>query len=414
MSEPPSPETTLDWSVGLPAEWEVREMGREVWVRARLGWKGLTADEYVSEGIPMLATPNIKDEDIDYAGANKISLERYQESPEIMLKDGDVLLTKDGSTIGTVNTVRRLLAPATVNGSIAVLTPTGNLDGRFLYWFLASAYAQALFDRLRGGMGVPHLFQRDINRIRIPIPPPDEQRSIADFLDRETARIDELIAEQRRLVDLLHERRRAVLDEVTSAVIGERIKLKHLFNPSSVANCTSEEVLSVYRDYGVIPKASRVDNFNRTPENLERYLLVRPGDLVVNRMKAWQGSLGISEYRGIVSGDYEVARPVSEGLLPRFAHYFLRSPRMIAEYAERSTGIRPSQWRLYWEQMGQIEMPVPEIETQQEQMDRLEEQLARIDLLTLEAERLIDLAREHRAALITAAVTGQIDVRSST
>lgn len=237
---------------------------------------------------------------------------------------------------------------------------------------------------------------------------------MADYLDRETARIDELVTEQRRLVDLLHERRRAVSDEVTSAVIGERIKLKHLFNPSSVANCTSEEVLSVYRDYGVIPKASRVDNFNRTPENLERYLLVRPGDLVVNKMKAWQGSLGISEYRGIVSGDYEVARPVSEGLLPRFAHYFLRSPRMIAEYAERSTGIRPSQWRLYWEQMGQIEMPVPEIETQQEQVDRLEEQLARIDLLKLEAERLIELARERRSALITAVVTGQIDVGSGT
>lgn len=246
----------------------------------------------------------------------------------------------------------------------------------------------------------------------MPLPPIEEQASIVSYLDRETAQIDELIAEQQRLVDLLAERRRTVLDETTSEAIGAKIKLKYLFAPSSDSNFPDEEVLSVYRDYGVIPKSSRDDNFNRTPEDVKRYLLVRPGDLVVNRMKAWQGSLGVSEYRGIVSADYEVVRPLTDQLRPRFAHLFLRSPKMIAEYAVRSTGIRPSQWRLYWEQMGAIEIPLPPLNEQDEIIARIQAQTERIDELAAEAKRLIELARERRAALVTAAVTGQIDVQS--
>lgn len=246
------------------------------------------------------------------------------------------------------------------------------------------------------------------------VPPLEEQRVITDYLDRETARIDTLIEEQQRLIEMLRGRKRAVLDEATLAVSGDVVRLKRLFEPSSNANYPDEQVLSVYRDYGVIPKTSREDNFNRTPENVARYLLVRPGDVVINRMKAWQGSLGVSEHRGIVSGDYEVVRPLTDRLSPRFVHLFLRSPRMVAEYAIRSTGIRPSQWRLYWDQMGMIEIPVPPISQQIEAVERIDEQTAKIDMLIEETQRFIELSKERRAALITAAVTGQIDVREVT
>ena len=258
---------------------------------------------------------------------------------------------------------------------------------------------------------MPKINREDLADAPWLVPPIAEQRAIADYLDRETARIDTLIEEQQRLVEMLRRRRRAVLDSLTAAAEGPRVRLKYLYAPSSEANHPDEEVLSVYRDYGVIPKSSREDNFNRTPENVARYLLVQPGDVVINRMKAWQGSLGVSEHRGIVSGDYEVVRPTGDRLVPRFTHLFLRSPMMIAEYAVRSTGIRPSQWRLYWDQMGNIEVPVPPITWQSTVVARVDEQTAKIDTLIAETERFIEVSRERRSALITAAVTGQIDVR---
>ncbi|WP_148071423.1 hypothetical protein [Streptomyces sp. I6] len=179
------------------------------------------------------------------------------------------------------------------------------------------------------------------------------------------------------------------------------IRLKYLYTQSGEANHPSEEVLSVYREHGVIPKSSRSDNFNKTPDSVERYLLVRPGDLVVNRMKAWQGSLGVSAYRGIVSGDYEVLRPVSNSISGRYMHYALRSRHMVGEYRVRSTGIRPSQWRLYWDQMGDIRITLPPLQEQERISDYLDHEIAQIDTLIREQQQLVEMLRERRAAVST-------------
>jgi type I restriction enzyme, S subunit len=163
------------------------------------------------------------------------------------------------------------------------------------------------------------------------------------------------------------------------------------------------EVLSVYRDYGVVPKASRSDNFNRTPDGAESYQSVRAGDLVVNRMKAWQGSLGVSDFEGLVSPDYEVLAPTTNDLDPRFAHVLLRSTPMIDEYGMRSTGIRPSQWRLYWAQMRTITVPVPPLDEQRAIADYVDRETARIDTLIEEQQRLIEMLRERRDGVVTEA-----------
>ena len=177
-------------------------------------------------------------------------------------------------------------------------------------------------------------------------------------------------------------------------------RLGWLFQPVSDRGHEEAMVLSVYRDHGVIPKDSRTDNFNRTPENLSNYQLVQPGDLVVNRMKAWQGSLGISEYQGIVSPDYEVLRPTVPEYDRRFLHSLLRSRALIDQYALRSTGIRPSQWRLYWDEMKAIQISLPAAEQQRAIADYLDRETVRIDTLIEEQKRLIEMLYERRQAVI--------------
>ncbi|MFI8367616.1 restriction endonuclease subunit S [Streptomyces sp. NPDC085466] len=189
----------------------------------------------------------------------------------------------------------------------------------------------------------------------------------------------------------------------------QSIRLKYLYSPSGDANHPNEQVLSVYRDHGVIPKSSRSDNFNKTPENVERYLLVHPGDLVVNRMKAWQGSLGVSDHRGIVSGDYEVLRPTTDSVSGKYMHYALRSRHMIGEYRVRSTGIRPSQWRLYWDQMGDIRISLPSLAEQERIADYLDHETAQIDTLVTEQQRLVEMLQDRRSALVERTVTKGID-----
>lgn len=335
-----------------------------------------------------------------------------KELDALTLRRGDVVVVEGGvGGYGRAAYLSEDLEGWGFQNSINRLRPAAHTDGRFLAYYLIALRAAGFIERYCNVVSMPHLTAEKLAAIPVPIPPADEQRAIADYLDRETARIGTLIAEQQQLVEILRLRKRAVLDGLTATAEGPRVRLKYLFEQSSEANYPGEEVLSVYRDYGVIPKSSREDNFNRTPENTSRYLLVQPGDVVINRMKAWQGSLGVSEHRGIVSGDYEVVRPIGDRLLPRFTHLYLRSPMMIAEYAVRSTGIRPSQWRLYWDQLGNIEVPVPTRVQQAAIVEGADEQTAKIDMLIAETERFIELSRERRSALITAAVTGQIDVR---
>ncbi len=390
------------------------------WRRGRIKWDTVTVagatpstddDAYWLEGDDPKGTPFV-------AIADMSRRERVTATAKSLSSDGMATRNMPIGQAGTlllamyasVGELAFLDLEATWNQALLGITADPNkVDARFLRYALLDM-RDDLLREVRSNTQA-NLNAGQVGDVWFQKPPLAEQRAIADYLDRETARIDTLIEEQRRLVTLLVDRKRAVLDEVTSTATGIQIRLRFLFAPSSEANHPDEEVLSVYRDYGVIPKSSRGDNFNRTPENVGRYLLVRPGDLVVNRMKAWQGSLGISSYRGIVSGDYEVATPLTDRLLPRFAHLFLRSPKMIAEYAIRSTGIRPSQWRLYWDEMGDIEVAVPSHDEQAAIVVRLDEQTAKIDTLIAETERFIELSKERRAALITATVTGQIDVR---
>ena len=123
---------------------------------------------------------------------------------------------------------------------------------------------------------------------------------------------------------------------------GGTFRLWAMFDRIKDVGHPDEEMLSVYREYGVIKKSSRDDNTNQTAENRDIYQLIDDGWLVVNRMKAWQGSVGISPLRGIVSGHYICFRP-RHGEDPRFLNWLLRSAVYALEYSRMSRGVRPSQ-----------------------------------------------------------------------
>jgi type I restriction enzyme, S subunit len=158
-------------------------------------------------------------------------------------------------------------------------------------------------------------------------------------------------------------------------------------------------MLSVYRDFGVVPREDRDDNFNKPGENLDAYRVVRTGDLVLNKMKTWQGSLGISRYDGIVSPAYFVAEPLTKDD-PAFLHHLVRSEALIGEYAARSKGIRPSQWDLPWEEFQDVAVDLPPVKVQRSVADYLDRQTARIDALIAAKRRMVELLEERAVAFI--------------
>ncbi|MFN8304424.1 MAG: Abi family protein [Saprospiraceae bacterium] len=214
----------VEWIGEVPEGWEVSKLKYYVRTKARLGWKGLKAEEYVESGFGFLSTPNIKGAEIDFEKINFITEERYEESPEIMLEEGDVLLAKDGSTLGIVNIVKTLPFPCTVNSSIAVLRvfEKTELHPAFLKYYIESDFTQNVIQNLKAGMGVPHLFQADINNFEILLPPIQEQVAIAAHIDQKTTQIDTAISGIQQEIALLQEYRQALIFEAVTGKIDVR------------------------------------------------------------------------------------------------------------------------------------------------------------------------------------------------
>ena len=180
------------------------------------------------------------------------------------------------------------------------------------------------------------------------------------------------------------------------------------FRVKSIKNTEDEQNLSVYRDYGVIRRDSRDDNHNRVSEDISNYKLVEVGDFVLNKMKCWMGSLGVSEYRGIVSPSYTVCEPIRE-IHRKYFHYLLRSRNYIQIYDSLSYGVRIGQWELRFHDFKKIKSLYPPLSEQKQISDYLDRKTQQIDDLIEKTERKIELLKEQRSSLINQCVTKGLD-----
>ena len=415
------------WLEEIPATWRVMHLIRAVSVN--------------DEVLPESTSPDFE---IEYVDIGNVSLEKGIERTEQfifadapsrarrLVRDGDVL-------VSTVRTYLKAIAPVTnppenlvVSTGFAVVRPSEELYSGYAKYALQSAgFVDEVISRSTG-VSYPAINASDLVRIAVPIPPSGEQTAIATFLDRETGKIDALIAEQEKLLALLAEKRQTTISHVVTKGLNPDVPMKDsgvvwqgevpehwvetpikaLFRQQKRQNFPDKEVLSVYRDYGVVRKGSRTDNLNKTPDDLSSYQLVEQNDLVVNKMKGWQGSLGVSEFEGITSPDYMVFSPLHTED-STFLHILLRSPPLVSTYRSISNGIRPAQWRLEPEQFLRTKIYLPPIEEQETIVSYCLHEIAKLDGLKAESERAITLLKERRSALISAAVTGQIDVRQA-
>ncbi|MCY4257943.1 MAG: restriction endonuclease subunit S [bacterium] len=171
-------------------------------VRARIGWRGLSSDEYTQSGPYLIAGKHIAQGRIDWQLCDRISRWRYEESQEIALHTGDVVISKDG-TIGRVAYIDVLPGPATLNGTMMLVHPSEKvLNYRFLAHSLEGDAFQKLIAERTSGSSVPHLFQRDLDKLRILLPPLAEQKRIAEVLDSVNESIYAAKRERDKLVQL--------------------------------------------------------------------------------------------------------------------------------------------------------------------------------------------------------------------
>lgn len=182
-------------------------------------------------------------------------------------------------------------------------------------------------------------------------------------------------------------------------------QLKYATRWKSEKGCPDAPGLSLYRDFGVVPKDSRNDNHNVTSLDTSNYKVVDIGDLVINKMKAWQGSMAVSDYRGIVSPAYHVCSITSNKVNKRYLHHLLRNPAYLPEYVRLSTGMRIGQWDLGFDDFKNIPFLIPPFDEQAKIADYLDNGCTSLDSILDKTHSSIEAYKKLKQAVITQAVT---------
>lgn len=251
------------------------------------------------------------------------------------------------------------------------------------------------------------------------VPPAVAQLAIAEYLDRETGRIEALLVTKRRMVALLDERRHSARETLVAEgwrdVPGTRLGYLMREIDERLGSSDPPPLLSVSIHHGVIPFVEA--NPDRVPraDDLGNYKRCEPNDIILNRMRAFQGGVGRATVAGIVSPDYAVLRPSSDAS-PAYLNHLLRSPWFVGQMEKLLRGIGGVEQgnvrtpRVNWDDLRTVIVPFPSFGTQVRLAEQLDLQLSHSWRTQRVIERQIATIQERRRALIAAAITGQIDI----
>lgn len=390
----------------------------------------LTSSHYSDDGARVIRLGNIGEARFKSDDEAYIPMEYFAKLRRHSVEPGDLLIAGLGDLghpVGRACLAPEGLGPAIVKADcFRARLDQRRLLHRFAEWALNSKFVGQQVLTLTRGSTRARINLAVTKAIEIPVPPLEEQGRIADYLDRETAHIDTLIEEQQRLIEMLRERRHAVVEAAVATVRTSGTRLKHMIR--SVRQGWSPQCFSWPADgvetWAVLKAGAANGGRFRPSENKELpadeiprpEITVIRGDLLVSRANTRElvGSAAVvdGDFPRLMLCDKLYAFTLDENRAdPRFVASVLGSRRWRDLIELEATGASHSMLNISQSDIVNLPMLLPPVAEQRRLLRYLNSETTKIDQLVAESERFMELARERRSALITAAVTGQIDVR---
>ncbi|WP_295345099.1 restriction endonuclease subunit S [uncultured Streptococcus sp.] len=219
-------ESGIDWIGQIPEEWEVIKVKFFTYMKGRIGWQGLKADEFIDEGPYLVTGTDFKNGRVNWDTAYHISQKRYEQAPEIQLKQGDLLVTKDG-TVGKLALIDELPDSASLNSHLLVLRPLFNrYENHFLYYVLSSLEFKNYFQKVSIGSTMDSLSQEKMGEFIFALPNINEQNSISRYLDKKTAQLDKVKSLLEEQIQKLKDYRSSLIYETVTKGLDKTVPLK--------------------------------------------------------------------------------------------------------------------------------------------------------------------------------------------
>lgn len=353
----------------------------------------------------------------DLLGDNsELLLTTDDDSGKPRVQDGDLLIGMDGD----FNLVEWRGGCALLNQRVCKLQARSTVEARFLFYALPSKL-KTLND-LTYFTTVKHLSTSDLGNISLALPPLSQQRRVIRYLDTKLDKIDRLIRLRQRQMELLAEQRSAMMENIVTRGIDSQNALKDTGVPwigsmpqrwrllplravlaergEYNSGLRTANFLSVVKDIGVVPYDERGTTGNRKSDEMEKYKLIYPGDIVVNRMNVILGSVGMSPYFGCSSIEYYVLRARNSNVDTGYYSYIFQSRAFQKSLVGIGSGILSHRMRIHYEELKKVLVPVPTLDEQKQIVAFIERVDTRFEALRTAYKRQLRLLAEYRAAII--------------
>lgn len=426
----------VEWLGNIPAHWEVKRLKRVVQFQGG-GTPAKDHLEYWQGEIPWVSPKDMK-VSVVVDTEDKITTDAIRESATRLIPAGAVLIVVRSGILAHSIPVALTGCEVTLNQDLKAMIPRYGLAPEYLVYLIAGMQRELLVEWKKEGATVESLELESVACTPTPFPAIKEQRAIAAFLDRETAWIDALVANKERLIALLQEQRTALITRAVTKGLDPSVpmkdsgvewlgempahwevrKLKHVCERVFVGIAEAatfayvEDGVPMLRSTDVRGNRVRTDDIRRIDQSFAGRLptkRLRTGDIVTVRT----GNAGVSavvpaEYDGGQCFTLVVSRP-AKGQDSRYFCYWLNAPAGQQQFAIEGVGTAQINISVPIVQNAIVSVPPDQEQTQVAEF--LQAELSRRDSLIAKMEEAIDRLKELRTALISAAVTGKIDVR---
>jgi type I restriction enzyme S subunit len=437
----------VQWQGEVPEHWGISSLKYIATIKTGYAF---SSDDFVGEGIPVLRIGDITTKGgVDFSNARYLPSEYGVNYSDVLITKSDIVMAMTGATIGKVGWYLEE-QPALLNQRVCVYRAQRQNSQPYLWYILNSDFYAEHISLAAVGGAQPNISDGELLRCGVPVPPLLEQIKIAAFLDRETAKIDALVAEQRRLMELLKEKRQAVISHAVTQGLNPRApmkpsgnlwlgdvpahwdvkRLKHVKATDKNAfvdgpfgsNLKSEHFVDngdVYVIESNFATQGRIDTENLKTISNEHFATInrsetRGGDIIIAKIGAQYGKasiLPILDKPAVVSGNSLKLTINQKSCDVKFVNWHLANLKELGVMEDIVNAT--AQPALSLGEMNNLPMLVPPLSEQESIVLFLDKKLIEFDTLTAEAQRAIDLLQERRTALISAAVTGKIDVRNA-
>jgi len=434
----------VEWLGDVPEHWEVTHLKRTVDPKRQITYGIVQAGPHIPDGVPYIRPADMTDEHGVLAADDVM-----RTSPEIasaysrsLIRPGD-LVCSIGPSFGKVMVTPQWLDGANLTQGTARIAFKPLHDARYYFWTLRSPFSVAQWESSVGGATFRALNLGPLAETIVSVPPLPEQTAIAEFLDRETGKIDTLVAEQQRLIELLKEKRQAVISHAVTKGLNPNSRLK----PSGIEwlgdvpehwEVTRIKRLAAAISKGTTPTTVGAEftpmgiRFLKAENITEAGVVEQPeffisaethavlsrsslhsGDVLVVIAGATTGKSAILQEEFLPANTNQAVafvRPKNKDF-STYINFWLGTD--LVRNLVLLTSVQSAQPNLSMEDLGNIPIPLPPLSERNQILTSLAAFTSQFDTLTAEARRAIDLLQERRTALISAAVTGEIDVRQT-